>query len=168
MSNLGPLIGPSSTGVMLEPVRVLIVEDEVKMAGLIRRGLKEEGMAADVPEVSQSVASIVDGSADDHYELSVAYAYRRGEQTHGIVRARSVLAFHHQGLTGATADLLPAQEGLRAQRGWSVDDPSGGIEDLRQALPLLGERAAIRGGKVSVGPLHERRNVAGPRSQPLV
>ena len=29
-------------------MRVLIVEDEVKMAGLIRRGLQEEGMAADV------------------------------------------------------------------------------------------------------------------------
>ena len=27
---------------------VLIVEDEAKMAGLIRRGLREEGMAADV------------------------------------------------------------------------------------------------------------------------
>jgi two-component system OmpR family response regulator len=31
-------------------VRVLIVEDEVKMAGLIRRGLREDGMAADVAE----------------------------------------------------------------------------------------------------------------------
>jgi two-component system OmpR family response regulator len=29
-------------------MRVLIVEDEVKMAGLIRRGLREEGLAADV------------------------------------------------------------------------------------------------------------------------
>jgi two-component system, OmpR family, response regulator len=29
-------------------MRVLIVEDEVKMAGLIRRGLRDEGMAADV------------------------------------------------------------------------------------------------------------------------
>jgi two-component system OmpR family response regulator len=29
-------------------MRVLIVEDEVKMAGLIRRGLEEDGMAADV------------------------------------------------------------------------------------------------------------------------
>jgi two-component system, OmpR family, response regulator len=29
-------------------VRVLIVEDEIKMAGLIRRGLEEEGMATDV------------------------------------------------------------------------------------------------------------------------
>jgi two-component system, OmpR family, response regulator len=30
------------------PMRVLIVEDEVKMAALIRRGIREEGMAADV------------------------------------------------------------------------------------------------------------------------
>src|SRR3954469_16606590 len=29
-------------------MRVLIVEDEVKMAGLIRRGLRDDGMAADV------------------------------------------------------------------------------------------------------------------------
>ncbi len=29
-------------------VRILIVEDEVKMAGLLRRGLREEGLAADV------------------------------------------------------------------------------------------------------------------------
>jgi two-component system, OmpR family, response regulator len=29
-------------------MRVLIVEDEVKMAGLLRRGLQEEGLAADV------------------------------------------------------------------------------------------------------------------------
>ena len=29
-------------------MRILIVEDQVKMAGLIRRGLRKEGMAADV------------------------------------------------------------------------------------------------------------------------
>src|SRR5215207_5690857 len=29
-------------------MRILIVEDEVKMAALIRRGMREEGMAADV------------------------------------------------------------------------------------------------------------------------
>jgi two-component system, OmpR family, response regulator len=29
-------------------MRVLVVEDEVKMAGLLRRGLREEGLAADV------------------------------------------------------------------------------------------------------------------------
>jgi len=31
-------------------MRVLIVEDELKMAGLIRRGLLEEGYAADVAQ----------------------------------------------------------------------------------------------------------------------
>ena len=30
------------------PVRVLVVEDEVKMSSLIRRGLVDEGYAADV------------------------------------------------------------------------------------------------------------------------
>jgi len=33
---------------MMSGMRVLIVEDEVKMAGLIRRGLRDDGMAADV------------------------------------------------------------------------------------------------------------------------
>src|ERR671915_1557490 len=31
-------------------MRILVVEDEAKMAGLIRRGLREEGMAVDVTE----------------------------------------------------------------------------------------------------------------------
>src|SRR2546422_10858736 len=35
---------PRHTG----PMRVLIVEDKVKMAGLLRRGLRGEGMTADV------------------------------------------------------------------------------------------------------------------------
>jgi DNA-binding response OmpR family regulator len=31
-----------------EPVRVLVVEDEPKLAGMLRRGLTEEGDAVDV------------------------------------------------------------------------------------------------------------------------
>src|SRR4051812_16334570 len=42
------LIFPSSESGNMVGVRVLIVEDEPKMAGLIRRGLVEEGHAADV------------------------------------------------------------------------------------------------------------------------
>jgi two-component system OmpR family response regulator len=38
----------SSPGATLLHVRVLVVEDEVKMASLIRRGLRADGMAADV------------------------------------------------------------------------------------------------------------------------
>jgi two-component system OmpR family response regulator len=37
----------------LEPVRVLVVEDETKMAALIRRGLREEGMAVDVAKTGE-------------------------------------------------------------------------------------------------------------------
>jgi two-component system OmpR family response regulator len=42
------LIWLSSAPTILCRVRVLIVEDEVKMASLIRRGLREDGLAADV------------------------------------------------------------------------------------------------------------------------
>ena len=46
----------------LGAVRVLIVEDEVKMAALIRRGLREDGMAADVAVKRRGRA--VDGRRD--------------------------------------------------------------------------------------------------------
>jgi two-component system, OmpR family, response regulator len=42
------LIRLSESAVILAPMRVLVVEDEVKMASLIRRGLREDGLAADV------------------------------------------------------------------------------------------------------------------------
>ncbi len=44
-------------------MRVLIVEDEVKMAGLIRRGLQEEGMAADVAKQGEDALWMA-GSTD--------------------------------------------------------------------------------------------------------
>jgi len=44
-------------------VRILIVEDEVKMAGLIRRGLREEGMAADVAKSGEDALWMA-GSTD--------------------------------------------------------------------------------------------------------
>lgn len=44
-------------------MRVLIVEDEVKMAGLIRRGLREEGMAADVAKQGEDALWMA-GSTD--------------------------------------------------------------------------------------------------------
>jgi two-component system, OmpR family, response regulator len=37
----------------MSPVRVLVVEDELRMAGLIRRGLAREGLAADVAETGE-------------------------------------------------------------------------------------------------------------------
>src|SRR5688500_15887855 len=44
-------------------MRILIVEDDVKMAGQMRRGLREEGMAADVAERGEDAVWIA-GSTD--------------------------------------------------------------------------------------------------------
>jgi two-component system OmpR family response regulator len=44
-------------------MRVLIVEDEVKMAGLIRRGLREEGLAADIASTGEDALWMA-GSTD--------------------------------------------------------------------------------------------------------
>ena len=38
---------------MGEPMRILVVEDELKLAGLLRRGLAEEGYAADVARTGE-------------------------------------------------------------------------------------------------------------------
>src|SRR5436305_8473242 len=46
------------------PVRVLIVEDELRVAGLIRRGLAGEGLAADVA-----------GSGEDALGMAPAHDY---------------------------------------------------------------------------------------------
>src|SRR5215203_5540874 len=43
-----PLIFDSWHAIMVVRMRVLVVEDEIKMASLIRRGLRSEGLAADV------------------------------------------------------------------------------------------------------------------------
>ena len=45
-------------------MRVLIVEDELRMAGLIRRGLTHEGLAADV--AANGNDALVRASAHDH------------------------------------------------------------------------------------------------------
>ena len=47
---LAELNAISFRAIMVERMRVLIVEDEPKMASLIRRGLREEGIAADVAD----------------------------------------------------------------------------------------------------------------------
>ena len=44
---------------LAHPMRVLVVEDEIKMASLIRRGLRSEGLAADVAIKGED--ALVDG-----------------------------------------------------------------------------------------------------------
>jgi two-component system OmpR family response regulator len=52
-------------------MRVLIVEDEVKMAGLIRRGLRREGMAADVAACGEDALWMADATEYDVVILDV-------------------------------------------------------------------------------------------------
>ncbi|MEO7197574.1 MAG: response regulator transcription factor [Solirubrobacterales bacterium] len=52
-------------------MRVLIVEDEVKMAGLIRRGLRKEGMSADVAIKGEDALWMASATAYDAVILDV-------------------------------------------------------------------------------------------------
>jgi two-component system OmpR family response regulator len=52
-------------------MRVLIVEDEVKMAGLIRRGLREEGLAADVAVKGEDALWMAGSTSYDAIVLDV-------------------------------------------------------------------------------------------------
>jgi two-component system OmpR family response regulator len=52
-------------------MRVLIVEDEVKMAGLLRRGLREDGIAADVAGKGEDALWMAGATAYDAIVLDV-------------------------------------------------------------------------------------------------
>jgi two-component system, OmpR family, response regulator len=52
-------------------VRVLVVEDEVKLAGLIRRGLREEGLLADVAVKGEDALWMAQATAYDVIVLDV-------------------------------------------------------------------------------------------------
>jgi two-component system OmpR family response regulator len=52
-------------------MRVLVVEDEVKMAGLIRRGLREEGIATDVAERGEDALWMAGSTEYDAVVLDV-------------------------------------------------------------------------------------------------
>jgi len=52
-------------------MRVLVVEDEVKMAALLRRGLSEEGLAVDVAEEGERALTMAAGTDYDAVVLDV-------------------------------------------------------------------------------------------------
>jgi two-component system OmpR family response regulator len=73
-------------------MRVLIVEDEVKMAGLIRRGLREEGFAADVSTKGEDATWMAGSTTYDAIVLDVMLPGIDGFETCRRLRADGVWA----------------------------------------------------------------------------
>lgn len=73
-------------------MRVLIVEDEVKMAGLIRRGLREEGLAADVATTGEDALWMAQAASYDAIVLDVMLPGIDGFEVCRRLRAEGVWA----------------------------------------------------------------------------
>ena len=73
-------------------MRILIVEDDVKMASLMRRGLREEGMAADVAERGEDAVWIAGSTDYDAVVLDVMLPGMDGFETCRRLRADGVWA----------------------------------------------------------------------------
>jgi two-component system OmpR family response regulator len=71
-------------------VRVLVVEDEVKMAALIRRGLREEGMVVDVAERGEDALWMAGSTEFDAIVLDVMLPGIDGFETCRRLRADRV------------------------------------------------------------------------------
>jgi two-component system OmpR family response regulator len=72
------------------PMRVLIVEDELKMAGLIRRGLLEEGYAADVAQSGEDAIWMAEAHQYDAIVLDVILPGLSGFETCRRLRTAGV------------------------------------------------------------------------------
>ena len=73
-------------------MRVLIVEDEVKMAGLIRRGMREEGLAADVATSGEDALWMAGSTEYDAIVLDVMLPGADGFETCRRLREGGVRA----------------------------------------------------------------------------
>ncbi|HEY7018110.1 MAG TPA: response regulator transcription factor [Gaiellaceae bacterium] len=73
-------------------MRVLVVEDELRMAGLIRRGLAAEGLAADVASSGEDALWMAESSEYDAIVLDVMLPGMNGFETCRSLRAKGVWA----------------------------------------------------------------------------
>jgi two-component system, OmpR family, response regulator len=77
-SDRAPLIAISSDAAHNGAMRTLVVEDEIKMAALIRRGLMEEGYAADIARTGEEALWMARATAYDAIVLDVMLPGRDG------------------------------------------------------------------------------------------
>jgi two-component system OmpR family response regulator len=100
-------------------MRVLVVEDEVKMAGLIRRGLREEGLVADVAAKGEDALWMAGATEYDALVLDVmlpgidGFEICRRLRAEGVwtpvlmLTARDSVEDRVAGLDGGADDYLP-------------------------------------------------------------
>ena len=89
--DLAVICGSSRTAT-IQAMRVLIVEDELRMAGLIRRGLTNEGLAADVAGTGEDALWMAQAHAYDAIVLDVMLPGIDGFETCRALREDGVWA----------------------------------------------------------------------------
>src|SRR5215218_10250396 len=82
----------SKSATMRVRMRVLIVEDELKMASLVRRGLTEEGHAADVAVTGDDALWMAEAHPYDAIVLDVMLPGRNGFETCRHLRRAGIRA----------------------------------------------------------------------------
>ena len=121
-------------------MRVLVVEDEVKMAALIRRGLREEGLAADVAVTGEDALWMAAATSYDAIVLDVMLP--------GIDGFATVRALREEGVWSPVL-MLTARDAV----GDRIAGLDGGADDYISKPFAFGEllarlRALMRRGSV--------------------
>jgi len=125
---------------MLCGMRVLVVEDDVKMASLIRRGLREEGLSADVAVKGEDALWMAGATEYDAIVMDVMLPGIDGFETCRRLRADAVWA---------PVLMLTARDGVEDR----IAGLDGGADDYLTKPFSFGEllarlRALARRGKV--------------------
>ena len=72
--------------------RILIVEDDLELRGLLRRGLEEEGMVVDTAGTGAELLGCVDSSVPDAFVIDIGLPDADGRDVCQALRARGVRA----------------------------------------------------------------------------
>ena len=107
--DISPRINEKGT---LDPMRVLVVEDEKKTASFVRKALQAEGLAVDVLHDGQAVSAAVELSPFDVIVLDIMLPGRDGLSVLRQLRERSVTT--PVLLLTARAEVTERVEGLNA------------------------------------------------------
>src|SRR5688572_7092502 len=128
-------------------MRILIVEDDVKMATLMRRGLREEGMAADVADRGEDAVWIAGSTEYDAVVLDVMLPGMDGFETCRRLRADGVWA---------PVLMLTARDAVEDRvRGLDEGADDYLVKPFSFAELLARLRALVRRGPVERPPVHE-------------